>query len=634
MNTSMVENPADILGKIVVYFNRCDSDKKTDNPSKRKHSKTKSATSLPTEIKNYFIQLKTHPKLKNYRLSNKDINVIAAFWQSHIEKKDSGLSWNEICEKAGLNVYSISICIEYLNKLLRKRIISIHTKRYSPEHIKTLKLMKHDLVLEREFLMRLLGYDIITELRGSIRVNWERDEEFVEDMQKVMKLVLKIIDPDDDFLDRVNGKEHDHLFSATKLLYDNLNTCKNGLTIAKMVKENKLSHIEFTILTLVTYKDFFGGQGFQKNQILNLISRNHREYTLNSNYLEPEAKLVKKSLIETETQNYEPHTNHYKLDSSLKSALRNERQKNLKVAEKSSNLLVSTIKSNQNLSLIRTSQTIDELILPEEIKRTLEVLVCKQKDSVSNNLSQWGFGIKESYVDKRHKGCIALFYGVSGTGKTYAAGAIANALDKQLVAINCWQLRKHYYGQTEKNVKQTFKAIRHITEKFENPPVFLMNEADQVIHNRNESEKGSDYTENGIQNIILEEMESFPGILILTTNLIKIIDEAYYRRFNIKLEFPVPDTECRKKLWKLHLHDSIPGVESINIDYMAEYFPFTGGQISLVVQNACNEAITRTEEMKQLTMKDVVKYSNLEMPHKPLTHIKNIGFKPTATKSY
>jgi SpoVK/Ycf46/Vps4 family AAA+-type ATPase len=171
-----------------------------------------------------------------------------------------------------------------------------------------------------------------------------------------------------------------------------------------------------------------------------------------------------------------------------------------------------------------------------------------------------------------------LLYGMPGTGKTFAAGSIANSLGRELVQIDAPQLKSHYYGDSQQIVKDCFQKMRKMS-KCENPPVFLLNEADQLIHTRLDLGQSCASTENAIQNIILEELETFPGIFLATTNLLENIDEAFFRRFNYKIEFPLPDADCRRQLWKLHLPETIPGAKYIDIDFLAETYLLTGGQI-------------------------------------------------------
>jgi len=221
-----------------------------------------------------------------------------------------------------------------------------------------------------------------------------------------------------------------------------------------------------------------------------------------------------------------------------------------------------------------------------------------------------------------------LLHGYPGTGKTYAAGAIANTLGKPLIGIEASRLRDKYYGETQNIIKDTFTKIRLVHAKEENPPVFLLNEADQLIHARQELNGGSaSETENAIQNIILDELETLPGIFIATTNLMSNLDEAFMRRFHLKLEFEKPDYYCQLKLWKLHLPNTIPGVGKIDISCLVKHFDLTGGQIRIVVENACSEAICRKGNSQKLSLQDLIKYAELESGVVSVTlSQKKIGF--------
>ena len=114
--------------------------------------------------------------------------------------------------------------------------------------------------------------------------------------------------------------------------------------------------------------------------------------------------------------------------------------------------------------------------------------------------------------------------------------------------------------------------------------------------------------------------------MIMTTNLVDSIDGAYFRRINIKLELTLPDYDCRLRLWKNHLLPSIPGADRIQVTTLAKDYAFTGGQISLVIQNACNEAIMRKGNQRVLTFQDLVKYARLEQPWGSDARRKPIGF--------
>jgi SpoVK/Ycf46/Vps4 family AAA+-type ATPase len=267
------------------------------------------------------------------------------------------------------------------------------------------------------------------------------------------------------------------------------------------------------------------------------------------------------------------------------------------------------------MQLMVTRQTMDSLILPAATKEILRTIVTKSADPVKNNLQLWGLGESspEGQPDTKDS-MIILLYGLPGTGKTYTAGAIANTLGRPLISINAANLRSKWYGETQQIIKKLFKKMRKIVaDTFPASPVFLLNEADQLIHTRQDiSYASATEVENAIQNIILEELETFPGIFVATTNLVENLDIAFSRRFHYKIELPSPDAECRKQLWMLNLHPNIPGIQQIDFAWLAANYPLSGGQIRLIIQNACSEAIIREEHERYLTMSDLTKYIHLE----------------------
>lgn len=168
--------------------------------------------------------------------------------------------------------------------------------------------------------------------------------------------------------------------------------------------------------------------------------------------------------------------------------------------------------------------------------------------------------------------------------------------------------------------------MREIIKSVSPAPVFLLNEGDQLIHSRSTGKNGSaDSAENTIQSIFLEELETFPGILIVTTNLVENMDIAMSRRFHYKLELCMPDRESQEKLWRLHLPASIPGAGEIDTIYLANEFCLTGGEIRIIVQNACYQAMMRGEQGK-LMLDDLYKFALIEANGSFEQPIKKIGF--------
>ncbi len=288
--------------------------------------------------------------------------------------------------------------------------------------------------------------------------------------------------------------------------------------------------------------------------------------------------------------------------------------------------LAKFVSGSPFFSLIAPSQTLDMLILPQLALASVEAIISRLSDPRGHELEQWGLlGASLSGEPDVQRGCNVLLHGEPGTGKTYIAGVIANALGRSLLLINANNLRDMYYGNTEKRVRALFRDMRRIAG--EANPVFLLNEGDQLIHRRgSDLERSVDVTENGIQSVFLEELETFPGILVVTSNLAQNLDHAMSRRFHYKLEIPTPDAACRIKLWQLHLPASVPGAADLDLEPLAQAFPFTGGQIRIVVQNACHEAFNRGPQA-QLRLDDLYKYARLELGTSFESKARVIGFR-------
>ncbi|MFQ6613078.1 MAG: ATP-binding protein, partial [Fidelibacterota bacterium] len=214
---------------------------------------------------------------------------------------------------------------------------------------------------------------------------------------------------------------------------------------------------------------------------------------------------------------------------------------------------------------------------------------------------------------KLEPGLLMLFYGSPGTGKTFAAGTIAHALGKKLLITDISRIQSKWVGESEKNVRRMFSVFERIVRRTDNPPVLLLNEADQFLSKRVGTMNTSvDVMYNTMQNLFLEAFERLKGVMIATTNLRDNLDLAFSRRFHLKLEFPFPGVKERSALWKLHLPETIPGSQNIEVTSLAKTYTLTGGQISIIVKNAATEAASRTGSFQKLNQKDLVKYCKIE----------------------
>ena len=145
------------------------------------------------------------------------------------------------------------------------------------------------------------------------------------------------------------------------------------------------------------------------------------------------------------------------------------------------------------------------------------------------------------------------------------------------------------------NVRKIFDDYTELCVKTKSQPMLLLNEADQFLGNRVSGQiSGSDKMHNQMQNIFLEQIENFDGILIATTNLLDNIDKAFSRRFNYKIEFLKPDEKQRKILWEKLIPETLPLSDDFDIDKLS-ISKLTGGQIKLIIKNTAYKLAT-TEE--------------------------------------
>ncbi len=195
-------------------------------------------------------------------------------------------------------------------------------------------------------------------------------------------------------------------------------------------------------------------------------------------------------------------------------------------------------------------------------------------------------------------GFACLFYGAPGTGKTETVMQLARQMKRDVMVVDFSQIRSKWVGDSEKNIKGVFERYRHFCKQLRCKPILLFNEADAVINTRQEQATHSvDKMENTMQNIILQEMEQFDGIMIATTNLAQNMDPAFERRFLYKILFERPDASVRANLWQ----EMIPELDTDECQTLGEQFDFSGGQIENVARKyAINSILNDIEPSNRL----------------------------------
>ncbi|MEO1953359.1 MAG: AAA family ATPase [Campylobacterales bacterium] len=397
---------------------------------------------------------------------------------------------------------------------------------------------------------------------------------------------------------RQNTHDHslgiDRILNKVKLLekriQERIQQTKETLILDKFFKQKKMSALEEIIFIALLREEYSSTEASlrEMNTLIELISVDEYERIKNRSLLEEGSHLLESGIID-----YEEMLNpfggisraFYIVDEILQSIM--HPHKNKKVRK----LKLDTLISEQDtFELVESDTTLEDVVLNESTKKTLNNLMKQLDKEVINRLVKWGIKEKKSGIDAR-----IIFYGVAGTGKTLTAHSLAKSLKRQVLSFDCSKILSMYVGESEKNVRKIFDNFYELSEKTKTEPILLLNEADQFLGARSSGAiTGADQMHNQMQNIFLEQIENFKGILIATTNLLENIDKAFSRRFNYKIEFKKPNESQRIELWKKMLPKDAQYEKDFDIKKLAS-FNITGGQINLIVKNTAYKVAVKEE---------------------------------------
>ncbi|MCW1332065.1 ATP-binding protein [Campylobacter jejuni] len=317
------------------------------------------------------------------------------------------------------------------------------------------------------------------------------------------------------------------------------------------------------------------------NSLLSLVSENDLEKHKNKSLLQENAPLL--NLIE-----YDEYLNAFGdisksffiTDEILQRIINFEPKQNKKIK------IENVLKEQDIFELIEPSIDINDIIMPQNTKELLENILKQQDKKVLERLNSWGIKSNKNIEAK------IIFYGPAGTGKTMSALAMAKSMKKTVLSFDCSKILSKWVGESEQNVRKIFDTYKNIVQTCKQSPILLLNEADQFLSTRVESSSGSDKMHNQMQNIFLEQIEHFNGVIIATTNFLESLDSAFSRRFDYKIEFKKPDFKDRLKMWEKFLPRKASFEKTFDVNILANY-ELSGAQILMVVKNtALKVAVT------------------------------------------
>jgi SpoVK/Ycf46/Vps4 family AAA+-type ATPase len=243
---------------------------------------------------------------------------------------------------------------------------------------------------------------------------------------------------------------------------------------------------------------------------------------------------------------------------------------------------------------------LDDIVLPPEGKSQLAEIV----DNVVHApqvMEGWGFSARV----RSSRSIAALFHGLSGTGKTTAAEAIAHALGTDIYQADLSLLESKFIGDTAKNVDAVFSDAER------SHAVLVFDEADAILGKRSEIKDAHDRYANIDVAYLLQRIEAYSGLVILTTNFRQNIDQAFLRRFRFVVEFPKPDAHAREEIWKRCLPGSAPIGDDVDFAFLAQRVDLTGGNIQQIAVRSAFAAAA--ESSPEISMKHVLAATRSEL---------------------
>ena len=371
--------------------------------------------------------------------------------------------------------------------------------------------------------------------------------------------------------DQKENKEINYSYFTIKFI-DLLNAYKHFKLVEYAIKNLQLvdSFVFFdTILDAVNAgsNDFNTGL---KSTVNDFYERNRDIFNYVSKFLEGKTALTKLDLIEKDSNTF---SDRHRIQLTQKA--------------------VSMLKEWEGISLEFIEKKDKRLFYPDQIqKRNLfynrdEEL---QLEPIKKSLSHTAFTTLQSRLKSKNMstGITALLYGAPGTGKTETVYQLAKKYNRPVFKVEVSETKSMWFGESQKLVKKIFTDYYTFKKTQKVCPILLFNEADAIIGKRKIAGSSSvSDTENAIQNVLLEELENFDGILFATSNLVANLDSAFERRFLFKVKFENPSIVNATKMWR----NKLPLLSAKEALQLASQFFYSGGEMENVARKSIMDEI-------------------------------------------
>ena len=528
-------------------------------------------------------------------MENIKLNIISALEQVFLQAKDSKLDRNNFksVEK------ELSVLNEYFHTNdMESILITLVMNVENFENARVKKMASYVGLNHLNFLpfatnlMALHQRNIITPSYGE---NYELSEDYALEPKLITYLskneripseILQVSETENnfhEFLNEIDGlKEKKAKKKLNEFYFRNeLNEITNKYIQFKLVSFakknlNKVEQFVFfvTILDAISYCNNDYNTNLQ-NTVEEGTFKRRDAFEYVQNFLQDKTRLNKLKLVEKDSAAFS--NRHYiRLTTNA-----------LKMLSEWDGIHIEFKEDGKNKKLLYPEQIKKNKLIynPSELEaiaRIDGVLVEKSFQKLKSNLTS----------NNLPEGITCLLYGEPGTGKTATVYELARKHKRAVFKVEISETKSMWYGESQKLVKKIFTDYYEAKEKEKRCPILLFNEADAIIGKRKVGGNAAiSETENAIQNILLEELENFKGILFATSNLVMNLDTAFERRFLFKVKYARPSLQNAAAIWKIKL----PNITNEEAMELATNYPFSGGEIDNIVRKYIMENVLHGE---------------------------------------
>lgn len=418
----------------------------------------------------------------------------------------------------------------------------------------------------------------------------------------------------DDLLEMILSRRN-HFMSDNKYKCFDIFIADNiDFLIVKYLTDKQIARDEWPIFLYTFAYHYNGSPNVRLNDCIRNIYEGPRErYDISNKFREQKSDLFTNKLIEYAGGNFQSNGKIQITEDVMKTML----------GEHFPIIKANMSKTDFSQGFVTPEQITERQLYynddeGEQIKVLSDLIAPEKLQTVQEQLKNEGY----------REGVCILLHGVPGTGKTESVLQIAKASNRPIMQVDMSSIRDKFVGESEKNVAEIFRKYNEVCSTSDVLPILLLNEADALLNKRIQVQRSTDQMNNTMQNILLEEMENFKGILFATTNLADNLDTAFERRFLFKICFKNPSLEARLAIWKHHF----PELKKKELKTISEKYTFSGGKIENVVKKVKLNNIlygkkTKLSEIIQLCEDE----NSLSTDARP--QMKKIGFMQTEKRA-